>query len=241
MYTAKQAYLSLEKIPDVEVTVFYTDVRAFGKGFEEFYDRVREAGANYVRGNASEVYRKGKGLVVRAEDTLMGKVVEVEADLVVLATGLVPRSGVGDIAGQLRISRGPDGFFMEAHPKLRPVDTLTDGIFLAGCCQGPKDIPDTVAQAKAAASSVIGLLSKGKVRTEPITAVINEDECSGCRLCQGVCPYGALRFDAERNSMTANSIVCKGCGACAVTCPSGAISMNHFTDAQIFAQLEVLV
>ena len=241
MYTAKQAHLVREKLPDARVTVFYTDVRAFGKGFEEFYDRVRGEGVIYRRGDASEVYRKGDRLVVRAEDTLLGKVVEVEADLVVLATGLVPRADVGEVAGLLRLSRSPDGFFLEAHPKLRPVETAVEGVFLAGCCQGPKDIPDTVAQAKAAASSAIALMSQGKVVMEPITAVIDEEACSGCRICEALCEYDALSLDGERGVMTVNEILCKGCGVCGAACPAGAISMNHFTDEQIFAQIGAMV
>jgi len=158
MYTAKQAHLVKERIPEANVTVFYMDVRAFGKGFEEFYDRVKREGVIYRRGSVSEIYRRGDRVVVRAEDTLLGEPLQVEADLVVLATGVTPRADVEDIAGLLGLERSPDGFLAEAHPKMRPVDTLRDGIYLAGCCQGPKDIPDTVAQAKAAASSAIVIL-----------------------------------------------------------------------------------
>jgi heterodisulfide reductase subunit A len=229
-----------EKIPDVEITVLYVDVRAFGKGFEEFYDRVRESGVRYVRGNASEIYRQGEGVAVLVEDTLEDRVTEIPADLVVLATGLTARGDAQRVANLLRIPRGPDGFFMEAHPKLRPVDTVNDGVFIAGCCQGPKDIPDAVAQAKGAASAVMAVLSHDRIRTEPVTADIDEDVCSGCRLCEGVCPYGALHFDPEKKRMTVNSILCKGCGACGATCPSNAISSRHFTNEQILAQLEAL-
>ncbi len=165
MYTAKQAHLVREKLPEARVTVFYMDIRAFGKGFEEFYDRVKEERVLYRRGNPSEIYRRGERLVVRGEDTLLGEPVEVEADLVVLAVGLVPRADVEDVADLLHLSRSDDGFFREAHPKLRPTDTEVEGIFLAGCCQGPKDIPDAVAQAKAAASSAIVIMSQSKVKT----------------------------------------------------------------------------
>jgi heterodisulfide reductase subunit A len=158
MYTAKQAHLVEERIPGANVTVFYMDVRAFGKGYEEFYDRVRKEGVMYRRGSVSEIYKRGDRVVVRAEDTLLGEPLEVEADMVVLAVGVVPRADVEDVAGLLDLERSPDGFFAEAHPKMRPVDTARDGIYLAGCCQGPKDIPDTVAQAKAAASSTIVVL-----------------------------------------------------------------------------------
>jgi heterodisulfide reductase subunit A len=160
MYTAKHAHLVRDKIPDANITVFYMDVRAFGKGYEEFYDRVRHEKVIYRRGEPAEVYRRGDKLVVLAEDTLLGKPIEVEADLVVLATAIVPRTDASETAALLGLERSPDGFFQEAHPKFRPVDTQVDGIFLAGCCQGPKDIPDTVAQAKAAASSALVTLAR---------------------------------------------------------------------------------
>jgi heterodisulfide reductase subunit A len=166
MYTAKQAHLAHDKIPGAKITVFYMDVRAFGKGFEEFYDRVRAEGIIYRRGNPSEIYKRGEKLVVRAEDTLMGKTVEVLADLVVLATGVQPRADADQVAGMLGLDFSDDGFFAEAHPELRPVDTRRRGIFLAGTCQAPKDIPDTVAQAKAAAARSIVELSKLKREME---------------------------------------------------------------------------
>jgi heterodisulfide reductase subunit A len=160
MYTAKQAHLVREKMPEASITVFYMDVRAFGKGFEEFYDRVRMEGARYRRGNPSEIYKRGDKLIVRAEDTLLSEPLEVEADLVVLAVGVTPRADAQQLADLLGISLSPDGFFQEAHPKLHPTETGVEGIYLAGCCQGPKDVPDTVAQGKAAASSAIVVLSK---------------------------------------------------------------------------------
>ena len=164
MYTAKEAHLVRERIPKANVTIFYMDVRAFGKGYEEFYDRVKREGVMYRRGSVSEIYKRGDKVVVRAEDTLLGQPLEMEADLVVLATGVVPRADVEDVAELLNLERSPDGFFAEAHPKMRPVDTARDGIYLAGCCQGPKDIPDTVAQAKAAASSAIVILRQEQAK-----------------------------------------------------------------------------
>jgi heterodisulfide reductase subunit A len=241
MYTAKQAYLVKEQIPDANVTIFYMDVRAFGKGFEEFYDRVRMEGVRYRRGNASEIYRKGERLAVRAEDTLLSETLEVEADLVMLAVGMVPRHDVKDVASLLKLSRSPDGFFLEAHPKLRPIDTTTEGVFLAGTCQGPKDITDTVAQAKAAASSALIPLSRGRVKVESIVSVVNEGICSGCGICEGLCAYGALSLHPWKGVMTVNEVLCKGCGACAAACPSGAMTLSHFTHDQILAQLETLV
>jgi heterodisulfide reductase subunit A len=160
MAVAKQAHLAHDRIPGVELTVFYMDVRAFGKGFEEFYDRVRQEGILYRRGNPSEVIRRGDKLVVRAEDTLTGEPVEVEADLVVLAVGMQPRGDAAQVARLLNLARGEDGFFQEDHPKLRTVESNVPGVFLAGCCQGPKDIPDTVAHAKAAASAAMILLAR---------------------------------------------------------------------------------
>ncbi len=241
MYTAKQAHLVKEKLPDADVTVFYTDVRAFGKGFEEFYDRVLKEGVTYRRGSVSEIYKRKNRLVVRGEDTLLGEPLEVETDLVVLAVGLVPRAETDGIATLLKLSRSSDKFLMEAHPKLRPVDTAIDGVFVAGCCQGPKDITDAVAQAKGAASSAIAPMSKGTVLVEALSSVIDEDLCSGCRICVGVCPYAALSYDEAKGVSTANEALCKGCGTCAAACPSGAISMSHFTSEQLLAQVLALI
>jgi heterodisulfide reductase subunit A len=241
MYTAKQAHLVKEKLPQANVTVFYMDVRTFGKGFEEFYDRVRRDGVMYRRGSVSEIYKRGERVVVRAEDTLLGEPLEVEADLVVLATGLVPRSGAQAIAELLKLPRSPDGFFAEAHPKLRPVDTVNDGIYLAGCCQGPKDISDTISQAKAAASSAMIPLSRGKVKVESITSFVQMETCAGCGICESLCTYGALARDARRGIMTVNKVLCKGCGACAAACPSGTMTLSHFTHHQIMAQIDALL
>ena len=195
----------------------------------------------YRRGNPSEIYKRGNKLVVRAEDTLLGQTVEVEADLVVLAAGMTPNTNTKGVANLLRLGCSADGFLMEAHPKLRPVETAIDGIYLAGCCQGPKDIPDAVAQAKGAASSAIAPMARGKVAIEPITAFIDEDICSGCRLCEGVCEYGALSFDQDKEVMTVNEVLCKGCGACGATCPSGCIISKHYTDEQILAQIGAIL
>jgi heterodisulfide reductase subunit A len=241
MYTAKQANVVLDQLPDARVTVFYMDVRAFTKGGEEFYDRARARGARYRRANPSEVYRRGDKLVLRAEDTLLQRTVEVEADMVVLAVGLEPAAAGDDVAKLLKLSCSGDNFLAEAHPKLRPVDTTSDGIFLAGTCQGPKDIPDTVAQAKAAASSALIPLSTGKAKVEAIVSSVDRDLCVGCGLCEPNCPYGALSLHAWRGIMTINEVLCKGCGACSVACPSKAITLGHFTQKQTLAMLDAML
>lgn len=241
MYTAKQALLVKEILPRARVTVLYMDVRAYGKGFEEFYDQVRAKGVIYRRGSPSEIYKNGERLVIRAEDTLLGEPLQLEADLVILATGMTPGRGSLKIADLLKLPRSPDGFFMEAHPKLRPVDTITEGIYLAGCCQGPKDIPDTVAQAKAAAASAMIPLCQGQVKVEAVTSILDEELCSGCGICAEVCVYDALSLHERRGVMTVNEVLCKGCGACAAACPSKAIELSHFTPTQILAQVDALV
>ncbi len=246
MYTAKLAHLVKEKIPDARVTIYYMDVRAFGKGFEEFYDRVRREGVRYVRGNPSEIYQQGDKLVVKVEDTLTATPREDEMDLVVLAVGLEPRLETKQITDLLRLSQSSDQFLMEAHPKLRPVDTSSDGVFLAGCCQGPKDIPDTVAQAKGAASSALMPLSKGMVKVEAQVSEVDESICRGCGYCVEVCPYGAIELE-EVNQMghmvqvaKVNEALCKGCGACVAACFSGAVQAKSFRDRQILPQIAVL-
>ena len=240
MFIIKQAHLVRDKLPDTKVTCYYMDIRAYGKGFEEFYDRVRDEGVVFRRGKPSEVFRKGDRLVVRVEDTLENKVVEHETDMVVLGVGLEPAEGSKDVAQMVKLSQSADRFYLEAHPKLRPVDTNIDGLFLAGCCQGPKDIPDTVAQAKGAASAALALLNKGKVPIEPVIAHVDAELCSGCHVCEALCPYAALEFDEKEGVMSANEVLCKGCGVCPSACPSGAITMLHFTNRQIEVQLEAL-
>ncbi len=241
MISAKQAQLVRQALPDARVTVFYMDVRTFGKRGEEFYDEARRAGVRYRRGNVSEIYRRGDRVVVRVEDTLLGRTLEHEADLVVLAVGMEPRPEVADIAALLKLPRSADGFFLEAHPKLRPVDTAVDGVFLAGCCQSPKDIPDTVAQAKAAAASALIPLMRGVVPMEAATAIVDPELCAGCGMCVEICPFGAPALDPFWGVSRVNAVLCKGCGACAVTCPSKAIRLQHFTPDQILAQVEALV
>lgn len=246
MGSVKQALLIKEKLPDARITVFYMDVRAFGKGFEEFYDRVREEEVTFVRGNASEVYKKGDKLVVRAEDTLIGRPMEVDTDLVVLAAGLVPRKEVKQVANLLKLPQSPDGFFLEAHPKLRPVDTAIDGVYLAGCCQSPKDVLDTVAHAKGAASAAIGPMAQGRVKLEAAVAQVDESVCRGCGFCVDACTYNAVelktinRFGHLVEVASVNDVLCKGCGACVAICPSGAIQQRSFMDEQILSMITAL-
>lgn len=239
MYTAKHAMQIKEKIPEAEVYVFYMDVRTPGKMYEEFYLRAVEAGVTYLRGRIAKIYERDGQLIVRGEDTLAGKGVEVTTDLVVLATGMVPAQGAEKLAQTCKFAADSNGFFMESHPKLRPVETNTAGIFLAGCCQGPKDIPDTVAQASAAASKVTALFSQPYLVTNPMIAEVNEALCSGCLNCQSICPYQAISEQESRGRMVAqvNKGLCQGCGACTVACRSSAMNLNGFTNEQLLAEV----
>lgn len=242
MYLAKQAHLLMDKVPDCNVSVLYQDVRAFGKGYEEFYDRVHKEGVHYRRGLPGEIYKKpgSDRVVVRGEDTMLGEPYELEADLVVLGVGLRPSDGVEELVKLTKLSQSADKFFLEAHPKLRPIDTAIDGMFIAGCAQGPKDIPDSVAQGKAASSACLMYLSSGKGEIEAAISEIDEELCTGCRQCEEVCPYTTLSLDEEKNVMTVNEAICKGCGACSAACPSGAASMKHYRDLQVYAQIGAL-
>ena len=241
MVVAKQALLLKQLVPDVKVSVFYMDVRSFGKGYEEFYEKAQRSGVLYIRGNPSELYKDGDKVVIRYEDTLLGRPQEARADLVVLAVGMEPAAGTADLINTLRVTADKDGFFLEAHPKLGPLDTYSDGIFIAGCCQGPKDIPDTIAQAHGAAARATLYFHQGSVIKEPIIASVDEEVCSGCRLCEAICSFDALRFDEKKKRMTVQEAVCKGCGACAVTCPSGAMSLKHYRFGQMLSWVEGLL
>jgi heterodisulfide reductase subunit A len=239
MASMKQAHLAKEKT-GAEIYEFYIDINAFGKGYQEFYKRVREEGIYFIRGKGSEIFKRDGRLIVSAEDTLLGTPVEIPVDMVVLGTGLTARQDAEKVAQLFGISQSADRFFMEAHPKLRPVSTNVDGIFLAGCCQGPKDIPDTVAQASAAAAEVISLTEKREVEIEPITTWIDPELCAGCKLCIEICPYSAIDFLQEKGISVVNEALCKGCGACAAICPSKAAKQNHFTHDQVLAEVDGL-
>ncbi|TET18109.1 MAG: CoB--CoM heterodisulfide reductase iron-sulfur subunit A family protein [Dehalococcoidia bacterium] len=244
MYALKYAHLVKEKIGNAEVYQFYIDMRSFGKGYEEFYERLSVEGVNFIRGKVGEITdqaineeEKGK-LVVVAEDTLLGAIIRVPVDMVILCVAMEPQPDAEAVGRLFNVSRSADGFFLEKHPKLDPVATTTDGVFIAGCCQGPKDIPDTVAQASAAAARVLAMISKGRVEIEAATAVIDERICSGCQICYLVCPYSAISFDEEKEVCRVNEALCKGCGACVSGCFSDAISLNHFNNEQILAEME---
>lgn len=238
MYAMKNAQLIMDHEPDTEVTIYYMDIRAFGKGFEEFYKRSQEKyGIQFIRGRPATVLENpDKTLTIRAEDTLLGKVTEYDYDMVALSVGLQPPEGAEELRQTLALSKSADGFLMEAHPKLRPVDTLTDGVFLAGVAQGPKDIPDAVAQASGAAARAAIPMIKGEVEIEPIIAIVDEDVCGGCEVCLELCPFGAIERIDEKAHI--NIALCKGCGTCVAACPSGALDQQHFKTSQIFAQIE---
>lgn len=252
MYTAKHAMLIREKYPDTEVFVFYIDVRTPGKLFDEFYRRaVEEYGVHYIKGMVGKVSPEGDKLMVQASDLIDNKQLHIAADMVVLAAAIEPDKSARPLATMLTASMDTNDFFTEAHPKLRPVESPTAGIFLSGACQGPKDIPETVAQAGAAASKVIGLLSKDKLVGNPCVAHSDENMCTGCSLCERVCPYGAITYiDKEfkmpdrtvqkRRIALVNDAVCQGCGACTVACPSGAMDLLGFSVQQIMAEVDAI-
>jgi heterodisulfide reductase subunit A len=243
MYALKYSHLIKERT-DADVYQMYMDMRCFGKGYEEFYKRLSGEGVNFIRGKVAKITdraisdeEKGK-LVVICEDTLLGSIARVPVDMVILCTALEARADALEVARLFSLSLSADGFFLERHPKLDPVATMTDGIFVVGCCQGPKDIPDTVAQASAAAARTLAMISKGKVEIEAAIAVVDEELCSGCRICERLCTFNAISFDEDKKICRVNEALCKGCGVCAAACPSAAITSKHFTAEQIMAEIE---
>ncbi len=242
MYTAKHAMLYKHRVPDGHATVFYIDVRTGGKAFDEFYQRaVEEDKVLYIRGKVSKIFKEGDKLVVWGVDTLTGKKVEVEADMVVLAMAMVKADNVEDLLKKLKISTDIHGFVAEAHPKLRPVESLNAGFFLAGCAHGPKDIPEAVAQASAAAAKVGDLFSQPELAHEPTIVPVDTDKCSGCSICITMCPYEARTLNQETKVVDVNEVLCEGCGACAAACPSGAAQQRNQTDDQIFSMLRAML
>ena len=252
MYTAKHAMLTRDKYPDTDVYVFYIDVRTPGKNFDEFYRRaVEDYGVHYIKGMVGKVSPEGDKLIVQGSDLIANKQIKIDADLVVLAAAIEPDKSARPLATMLTASMDTNDFFTEAHPKLRPVESPTAGVFLSGCCQGPKDIPETVSQASAAAAKVIGLLSKDKLTGNPCVAHSDELMCNGCSSCERVCPYGAITYlDKEfrgpnrttliRRVASVNEAICQGCGACTVACPSGAMDLKGFASKQIMAEVDAI-
>ncbi|HEY3297603.1 MAG TPA: CoB--CoM heterodisulfide reductase iron-sulfur subunit A family protein [Armatimonadota bacterium] len=249
MYNAKHALLLKEKVHDAQAYVFYMDIRANGKGYEEFVRRtIEKYGAIYLRGRVSRIFQDGDKLIVRGADTLAGKPVEIKADLVVLAAAMEAQPDAKDMARKLGISTDEYNWFSEAHPKLKPVECLTSGIYLAGACQYPKDIPDSVAQASGAASKVIGLFAKPSLESEPTVAEVNENSCAACLLCKEVCPYTAIEektiLDRAGNPVktvaNVNEGLCHGCGTCVAACRSSSIQLKGFKDDQLLAEVDAL-
>ena len=243
MYALKYAHLIKEKT-NAEVYDFYIDMRCFGKGYEEFYDRLLGEDVRFIRGKVAEVTEvpersaeEGK-LIVSVEDTLLGLVRRVPVDMVVLCTALEAHDTLPAVAKMCSVSIGRDGFIIEKHPKLGPVATATDGVFVCGTSQGAKDIPDTVAQASAVSAAVLSMITREKIEIESATAEIDEERCSGCRICNNLCPYLAIEYDDEKGVSRINEALCKGCGTCVAACPSNAITAKHFSNRQILAEIE---
>jgi len=243
MNTIKDSLLIKEHWPDTEIKIFYLDIRAFGKGFEDLYKRSRRSDIRYIRGLPSEIKEipKTRNLVITSENTNIGVVEEHEADMVILSVGMQPPKDSDTTQRLFTLSKTSDGFFMESHPKLKPVDAPTQGIFFAGCAEGPKDIKDSVTQASASASRAGILMKAGKIRVEAITSVVDPELCTSCGRCAKVCPYNAIIVDIK-NKIPAKTIeaACAGCGTCGAECPTGAITMRHFTDAQMYSQIDAV-
>jgi len=247
MYGLKYAHL-IKEFTNAEVYEMYIDMRCFGEGYEEFYKHVSKEGVTFIRGKVAKVTdraiteeEKGK-LIVLCTDTVLGSLIRVPVDMVILCTALEARSDAEQVAKIFTLNRRADGFFLERHVKLDPVATPTAGVFIAGCCEGPKDIPDTVAQASAAAAKVLSLISKGKITLESAVAQVDETRCLGCGRCEEICDFHAPRVihTDGRWVSTINETLCKGCGACAVACPTGAMSIRHFTQEQILSMVDAL-
>ena len=243
MQSLKFAHLVRERT-GAEVYNFYIDIRAGAKEYEEFYQRVLLEETHFVRGKVAEVTdaarlpgEDGK-LIIQVEDTLFGRQRRIPVEMVILAAALEPRHDVNEIAKLLGISCSANGWIIERHPKLDPIATMTDGVFIAGCAQGPKDIPSTVAQGAAAAARVLGRIQQGEIALEPIRATVDEERCSGCRICNNLCPFNAILFHEDSMISEVNPALCQGCGTCVAACPAGAISGSGFSNDQVLAQIE---
>ena len=244
MYALKYTHLIKEKVgQDTKVYDFYIDMRCFGEGYEEFYKRCQEEGTIFIRGKVAQITDKASNpseegkLIAIAEDTLLGELLRVPVDMVILCTAIQAREDAGDVGRVFGVNQGADGFFLEEHPKLGPLNTATEGVFLCGCCQKPMDIPDTVSQASGAAAKALSLAVKGRVDISPTISFIDPDICVGCKTCISLCPYTAIEFDDRRQVSVVNEAICKGCGSCSGFCPSGAAQSRHFTKKQVFAEI----
>ena len=244
MYSLKFSHLIKEHLPETEVYELYIDMRTYGKGYEEFYRRLMNEGVHFIRGRAAEVTRTALSpeeegrLIVRTEDTLLGVTRRIPVDMVILSSGLAPTHDAKELAQTLGFGCSANGFFLERHPKLEPVTTVTDGIFIAGACQYPKDIPDTVAQAGAAAACALGLVDNATVKVEPTISYIDPEKCSGCHICVGLCPHVAIQYNEEKGVAEVIEAACKGCGVCVAACGSGVPQQRGYLDEQIFAEIE---
>jgi heterodisulfide reductase subunit A len=240
MYSLKLAQLARD-YAGAEVVEFFRDMRTFGKDYEAFYERVGRHGVDFKRFDQDiRVERQDGQLVVINTDVYTGQPMQTLVDMVILSTGMEPHPDAPQVARTFGISLSPDGFFLEKHPKLGPVETATDGVFLAGACQSPKDIPDSVAQGGAAAAAAISLMDAGSVTLEPFTTYVIAEKCGGCRTCEGLCPYSAIAMVDYNGRQVAyiNEALCKGCGACAAACPAGAANQHGFTNEQVMAEIE---
>jgi heterodisulfide reductase subunit A len=248
MNALKFAHEVKSALPEARVSELYIDMHAFGKGCEEFYKKNAEAKTMFLmygKNQLPTIRMAEKGddcnMILRLDEKLSGEQIEVPADLVVLMVGMEPREDAGAVARTVNISRDKDGWFTESHPKLDPVATTTDGVFIAGACQYPKDIPDSVSQARAAAARILAKIAQGQISVEAVYSEVLGRSCAGCKTCNDVCPYGAIEFNEEKKISSIISAVCKACGCCAAACPSGAIKARHFTDQQILAQIEAVL
>ena len=245
MYALKYTHLLKEKVGDqVRVYDFFIDQRCFGKGYEEFYRRCQEEGTVFIRGKVAEITDQARSrqeqgkLIMIAEDTLLGQCVRIPVDMAILCTAIEAREDAAQVGRIFGVNQSGDDFFLEEHPKLAPLNTATDGVFLAGACQAPKDIPDAVAQASGAAGKALSLATRGRVEVPSAISWIDPDICAGCKTCIGLCPYTAIEFDTRRGISVVNEALCKGCGSCSGFCPSGAAQVRHFKPRQILAEFD---
>jgi heterodisulfide reductase subunit A len=241
MYTTKQALLYKHAVQGGQPYIFYIDIRSGGKNYEEFVERVQSEGVIYTRGKVARVYKDGEKVIVVGVDTLLGKPVQVEADLVVLAMAMEPPATTEVLSRILKITTDANRFYTEAHPKMNPLGTTTRGIFLAGCAQAPRDIPDTVSQGSGAAGKVITIFSNEALTLDPMTVDVDEELCAGCGLCVPACPYEARILDPKRRIAVVNAALCQGCGACMTACPNGATVHRNFTKKQILKMVQTLI